>query len=93
MDRFGFPVPFRDRGSIHFTFFSRPIEMDTTSVSYLPPPEVAPPEPVRSPPSLGLRSNPATYRNTLHQDLEAEALALLGGAIVQEHDLHGHGMN
>ena len=93
MDKFGFLVLFRDQGSVYFIFFSRPIEIDTTGISYLPPPEVAPPKPVRSPLSLGLRSNPATYGDTPCQDLEAEALAVLREAIAQEHDLHGHGMN
>ena len=93
MDKFGFLVLFRDQGSVYFIFFSRPIEIDTTGISYLPPPEVAPPEPVRSLPSLGLQSNPATYGDTPHQDLEAEALAVLGGAIAHEYDLHGHGMD
>ena len=51
VDEFGFPVPFTDRGSVHFAFFGRPTEMDTTGVSHFPPPEVAPPEPVTSPPS------------------------------------------
>ena len=96
VDEFGFPVPFRDtfdRGSVHFAFFGRPTEMNTTGVSHFPPPEVAPPEPVRSPPSLGLRSNPATHGDIPLQDPEAEALAVLEGTIAQEHDLHGHGMN
>ncbi|KFY23148.1 hypothetical protein V493_06049 [Pseudogymnoascus sp. VKM F-4281 (FW-2241)] len=44
VDEFGFPVPFTDRGSVHFAFFGRPTEMNTTGVSHYPPPEVAPPE-------------------------------------------------
>ena len=54
VDEIGFPVPFRDRGSVHFAFFGRPTEINTTGVSNFPPPEVAPPEPVSSLPSLGL---------------------------------------
>lgn len=90
VDEFGFPVPFTDRGSVHFAFFGRPTEMDTTGVSHFPLPEVAPPEPVKSPPSLGLQSNPATHGDTPRQDPEAEALAVLEGAIALKHDLHGY---
>jgi hypothetical protein len=81
VDEFGSPVPFSDGGSVHFAFFGRPTEMNTTGVSHFPHPEVTPPEPVRSPPSLGLRSNPATHGDTSRQDLEAEALAVLEGTI------------
>jgi hypothetical protein len=59
VDEFGFLVPFRDtfdRGSVHFEFFGGPTEIDTTGISHFPPPE-----PVGCPPSLGLRSNPATH--------------------------------
>jgi hypothetical protein len=69
VDEFGLPVPFRDtfdRGSVHFAFFGRPTELNTTEVFHFPPPKVAPPEPVRSPPSLGLRWNPATHGDTHH---------------------------
>lgn len=88
VDEFGFPVPFSDRGSVHFTFFGRPTEMNTAGVSQFPPPE-----PVRSPPSLGFRLNPTTHGDTRHQDPEAESLAVLESAIAKEHDLHGHDMN
>ncbi|KUJ15590.1 uncharacterized protein LY89DRAFT_720109 [Mollisia scopiformis] len=53
VDEFGFPVPFEDRGSVHFRFFGRPTEMDAIGVCNFPTPEVAPPESVSSPPSLG----------------------------------------
>ena len=69
VDEFGLPVPFRDtfdRGSVHVAFFGRPTELNTTEVFYFPPPKVAPPEPVRSPPSLGFRWNPATHGDTHH---------------------------
>ncbi|TVY55313.1 putative transcriptional regulatory protein [Lachnellula cervina] len=88
VDEFGFPVPFRDQGSVHFafyfSFFDPPTELNSTGLS--PPPEVAPPDPVRSPPSLGLQSNPATHRDTSRQELEAEALAVLAGAISHEQE-------
>ena len=94
VDEFGFPVPFSDRGSVHFAFFGRPSEIiNTTGVSHFPTPDVALPEPAMSPPSLGLQSNLATHRDTPRQDQEAEALAVLEGAIAQEHDLYRHGMN
>jgi hypothetical protein len=86
VDEFGFPVPFSDRGSVHFAFFGRPTEMNTTGVSHFPPAEVAPPELVSSPPSLGLRSNPATHGDKPRQDPEAEALAVLERAIAQEQE-------
>ncbi|KFZ24154.1 hypothetical protein V502_01366 [Pseudogymnoascus sp. VKM F-4520 (FW-2644)] len=66
VDEFGFPVPFNDRGSVHFEYFGRPIETNTADVSHFPPPEVATPELERSPPSLGLRSIPATHGDTPH---------------------------
>jgi len=75
-------VPFRDtfdRGPVHFAYFGWSTEMNTTGVSHF-----APPKPVRSPPSLGLRSNLATHGDTPRQDPEAEALAVLEGAIAQE---------
>ncbi|KAH8648211.1 hypothetical protein BGZ60DRAFT_390695 [Tricladium varicosporioides] len=97
VDEFGFLVPFRDtfdRGSVHFTYFGQPTEMDTTGISHFSPPEVTPPELVRCPPSLGLRSNPTTHDDIPRQNPEAETLAVLEGAIIQEHDdLHAHGMN
>ncbi|MCJ1437153.1 hypothetical protein MMC27_006538 [Xylographa pallens] len=93
VDEFGFPVLFRDtfdRRSVHLAYFGRPTEMNTTGVSHFPLPEplpeVAPPEPVRSPPSLGLRSDPATHGDTPRQDLAAEALAVLEGAVAQEQE-------
>lgn len=66
VDELGFPVPFNDRGSVHFEYFGRPTETNMTDVSHFPPPEVATPESVRSPPSLGLRSNIATHGYTSH---------------------------
>ena len=41
---------------------------------------------MRSPSSLGLRLNPVTHGNTSRQDPEAEALAVLEGAISQEQE-------
>lgn len=79
VDEFGFPVPFTDRGSVHFAFFGRPTELNTTGISHFSPPEVAPPEPMISPSSLGLRSNPASHGDTPRQDPEVEALAVLEG--------------
>lgn len=32
MDEFGLPVPFTDGGSVHFEFFGRPTEINTTGV-------------------------------------------------------------
>lgn len=37
VDEFGFPVPFTDHGSVHFEFFGRPAEINTTIVSPLAP--------------------------------------------------------
>lgn len=86
VDAFGFPVPFSDRGAVHFAFFGRPTDMNTTGVYHFLPPEVAPPGLVRSPPSLGLQSNPATHGDAPRQDPEAEALAVLEGALAQEQE-------
>jgi len=86
VDEFGCPVPFSDGGSVHFAFFGRPTEMDTTGVSLFTPPEVAPSEPVRCPPSLGLQSNLATHGDTPRQEPEAEAIAMPEGAIIQEQE-------
>ena len=74
------------RRSVYFAFFGRPTEMNTTGVSHFPSPEVAPPEPVRPPPSLGLQPNPATHEDTSRQDLEAEAPAMLEESIAQEQE-------
>jgi hypothetical protein len=60
--------------------------MNTTGVSHFPPPEASPPEPVRAPPSLGLRSNPATHGDTSRQDLGAETPAVLERSIAQEQE-------
>jgi hypothetical protein len=73
-------------GDLFTSHFSVPTETDTTAPPQFPLPEVAPPEPVRSPPSLGLRSNPATHRETSRQDPEAEALAALEVGIAQEQE-------
>jgi hypothetical protein len=89
VDEFGFQVPLRDnfdRRSVHLEFFGRPTEMNTTGVSHFPSLDVAPHELVSSPPSLGLRSNPATYGDTPRQGAEAKALAVLEGAITQEQE-------
>lgn len=92
VDEFGFPVQFNDRGSVHFAFFGRPTEMDTSGVTYSAPPEVTPPKPVRSPPSLGSRSNLATQGDTPCQDPQAEPLIVPEGAIAaQEHHLYRAG--
>ena len=41
-DEIGLPVPFTDRGSVHFAFFGRPTEMNTTGDSHFPPLEIGP---------------------------------------------------
>ncbi|KAM0163571.1 hypothetical protein ACHAPG_001097 [Botrytis cinerea] len=54
LDEFGLPVPFNDRGSVHFAFFGRSTEVNTTDLSQSTPADVSPSEPVRFPPSWGL---------------------------------------
>jgi len=51
VDEFGLPVPFTDRGSVHYAFFGRPTEINNMGIYDVPPPEVAPPEPGSFPPS------------------------------------------
>jgi hypothetical protein len=43
VDRFGFPVPFSDRGSVHLAFFGRPTEMSMSGGFSLSPLDIARP--------------------------------------------------
>ncbi|KFY00847.1 hypothetical protein O988_03086 [Pseudogymnoascus sp. VKM F-3808] len=42
VDEFGFPVPFTDRGSVHFEYFGGPTAMNTTGISHFASPERQP---------------------------------------------------
>ncbi|KAF7934807.1 uncharacterized protein EAE98_002852 [Botrytis deweyae] len=54
LDENGLPVPFNDRGIVHYAFFGRPTAVKTTDLCQSTPADFSPSEPVKFPPSWGL---------------------------------------